>query len=218
MPRVPDVYFYKLRYDTGAAPCEHDGLLTLAICKPMIRTYAQLGDFIFGFAATWMREPRQKTDNHLIYIARVDERIRGRDYYGARRFCARGDCVYELVEEDFVWRAGSRYHGPDDLIRDLGRPPAYRRAVVLASRDYRNYRGDGTSDYKSQFPAIKNAVEHLTQGHRVHHDEALRRQLMELKEAAWLSPLGRPGTQTNGPASAGSCRRRVGGSAGCSGS
>ena len=93
------IYLYKLMNDDGGAPCVHDGLLTLAICKPMIRTAARIGDLIFGFAANRMSSSSRATDNHLIYVARVEKRLAGRDYYGDSRFasCAGGGvCVWCL--------------------------------------------------------------------------------------------------------------------------
>jgi len=47
---MSQIYFYKLTVDDGGAPCAERGLLSLAICKPMIRRTAQKGDLIFGFA------------------------------------------------------------------------------------------------------------------------------------------------------------------------
>ena len=182
---MPRIYLYKLTTDVGQAPCVQDGLLTLAICKPMIRTTAQVGDLIFGFAADRMSFPSRTTDNHLIYIARVDE-IFGRDYYGSAEFADRMDCVYEPAGEAFAG-VRARCHGPEHLVHDLGDGPAYRRAVVLASRDFRYFGKAGSSDYKDHFPAVKDAVEGTGRGHRVHHDEVLRRELLELKDLVWES-------------------------------
>jgi len=182
---VPRIYLYKLTSDDGGAPCVHDGLLTLAICKPMIRSAARIGDLIFGFAANRMYPSWRATDNHLIYVARVEERLAGQDYYGEPRFASRTDCVYELVEGVFAWREGATRHGPQDLVHDLGERPFYRRAVVLASRDYGYFGAAGTSAYKAQFPAVKDAVEGMGRGHRVHHHVALRGELLDLKDLLW---------------------------------
>jgi Nucleotide modification associated domain 2 len=48
-PGMSDIYFYKLTADNGGAPCVRHGLLSLAICKPMIRKTAEEGDLTFGF-------------------------------------------------------------------------------------------------------------------------------------------------------------------------
>ena len=211
------IYLYRLTTDDGGAPCVQDGLLTLAICKPMIRTAAQIGDLVFGFAANRMSPGNRPTDNHLIYVAHVDERLSGRDYYGGGQFADRTDCVYELAGDGFAWRAGALRHGPEDLVHDLGERPVYRRAVVLASRDFRYFGFAGSSDYKTKFPSVREAVERMGRGHQVHHDEVLRRELLVLKESVWQCTAGLPGTQPDALATPGSCRRRVGHSAKCSG-
>jgi hypothetical protein len=219
---VSRIYLYKLTTDVGQAPCVQDDLLTLAICKPMIRTTAEAGDLIFGFAANHIEENSgvRATDNHLIYIARVDE-IFGRDYYGSAEFADRMDCIYEPVGGGFRWRAGC-CHGPEHLVHDLGERPDYSRAVVLASRDFRYFGKAGSSDYKAQFPAVKDAVERTGRGHRVNHDEVLQRELRALKDLVWESAAacadGLPDPQSSALGVSRTCRRRAGRSAKCSGS
>jgi hypothetical protein len=212
MPAAHRIYLYKLTTDTGQAPCVQDGRLTLAICKPMIRTTARVGDLIFGFAADHMSFPSRATDNHLIYIARVDE-IFGRDYYGAEEFAGRTDCIYEPAGSGFRWREGC-CHGPDHLAHDIGEGPDYSRAVVLASRDFRYFGSKGSSDYKARFPAVKDAVECAGRGHRVNHSEPLRKELLALKDMVWGSveagDVGVPDAQPPASGASGGCRRRAG--------
>jgi hypothetical protein len=183
----------------------------------MIRTTARPGDLIFGFAAKRMDSPSRSTDNHLIYVARVDQKFFGCDYYGRAEFADRMDCAYEPAGEDFCWRPG-HCHGPDHLVHDLGCAPDYPRAFVLASRDFRYFGSAGSSDYKTQFPAVKEAVEGMGRGHRVNHDEVLRRELLELKDMIWESTgacvVGLPDAQPSPPSS---CRRRAGRSTKCGG-
>ena len=213
------IYLYKLTTDTGQAPCVQDGLLTLAICKPMLRASARAGDIIFGFGANHMDYPSRATDNHLIYLARIGQKLFGREDYGAAEYADRMDCIYEPVGAGFRWRAGARCHGPEHLVHDLGAGPDHSRAVVLASRDFRYFGRDGTSDYKTRFPAVKDAVERLGRGHRVNHEVALRGQLVELKDWVWESiragVVGEPDAQPSVSGASGSCRRRAGRSGGC---
>lgn len=75
------IYFYKLTTDNGGAPCVEGALLSLAICKPMIRSTAGVGDLIFGFAANALHE-----DNRLIYAARVTRTLRNGEYYKSSRY------------------------------------------------------------------------------------------------------------------------------------
>jgi Nucleotide modification associated domain 2 len=174
------IYFYKLTADNGGAPCVQGGLLSLAICKPMIRGTACIGDLIFGFAAKSLSE-----DNCLLYAARITGKLCDGEYYVDKRFTHREDCIYECRNGRFVWREGARHHGPMDLIHDLGQDPHYPKANVLLSRDFRYFGANGTDEYKSRFPRVKAAVKILGEGHRVRHREKLRSDLENLKEQLW---------------------------------
>jgi len=177
------IYFYKLTADSGGAPCVQRGLLSLAICEPMIRSSARCGDLIFGFAANSLRP----SDNRLIYAARVTRTLRNGEYYKSSRYARRGDCIYRFRSGQFMWRRGAQHHGPDDLVHDLGDYPKYPRANVLLSTDFR-YFGKAASDrYKSKFPTVRDAVKSLGRGLRVRHDPALRDQLLAMKKWVWRS-------------------------------
>jgi hypothetical protein len=185
------IYYYKLTVDDGGAPCVQDGVLSLAICKPMIRTSAEPGDLIFGFAANSL-----SADNRLIYIAEVTAKIGDGDYYTDPHYTRRADCIYERHGDRFRWRTGALYHGPHHCIHDLGTHPTYRRAVVLLSDDFRYLGAKGTADYSSRCPLMAKALAELGRGHRVHHGCALREELRELKQRTWRqsgrSPAGPP--------------------------
>lgn len=129
---APRLFVYKLSSDTGAAPCVHDGVLTLAICKPMIRSSAQVGDLLFGFAADSL-----SPDNRLIYIARVT--AIEEEYYNDPDYAGRPDRIYLRGEDGrFRVRSGARFHEDGTLIeRDIGAFPEYDRARVLVSDDFR---------------------------------------------------------------------------------
>jgi len=175
------IYFYKLTADNGGAPCVQDGLLSLAICKPMIRETAQRGDVIFGFAANSL-DPK----NRLIYIARISENIGDGAYYKERKFDHRGDCIYQWRHGRFERRKDAKYHADKrHLAHDLGNPSDYERAHVLLSDDFRYFGRAGTDEYKCRYPAIRRAVEHLGQGQRVNHPQELRDQLCALEKKVW---------------------------------
>ena len=187
------IYFYKLTTDDGGAPCVQDGLLSLAICKPMIRSTAAVGDLIFGFAANVLHR-----DNCLLYIARITEKVQDGRYYVNKRFAPREDCIYERSGHRFVWRQGALHHGPNDLVHDLGEYPAYPKSNVLLSTDFRYFGAKGNAEYKVLHHTIKEAVEGLGRGHRVSHDEPLRIELLALKQEVWRAPRHR---QTGQPSS-----------------
>ncbi len=196
------IYFYKLTTDNGGAPCVRGGLLSLAICKPMIRNTAEPGDLIFGFAANSLH-----SDNRLIYIAVVTGKVKNGGYYAGKRFVDRGDCIYEWRTGRFAWRRGALHHGPEHLVHDLGEPPDYPRANVLLSTDFRYFGASGTAEYKSRFPLVRAVVEDLGRGHRVWHDEPLRSDLLALKHQIWgQTPQRVAGEQTSAPRR-GACHR-----------
>ena len=190
-------YLYKLTVDDGGAPCVHRGLLSLAICKPMIRKTAVIGDVIFGFAAKSL-----SSNNRLIYVARITDRLTDGIYYKSRRYFRREDCIYQFKDRRFSWRSRAKHHGSAHLIHDLGRPPSYPRTNVLLSKDFRYFGRAGTDEYKWRFPLIKNAVERLGQGLRVHHDPALRRQLLAMADWVFRSTakkkIGEPTSAPSG--------------------
>jgi len=189
------IYFYKLTVDDLGAPCVQDGILSLAICKPKIRCTATNNDFIFGFAANSLH-----ADNRLIFIAKVTKKeINGR-YYQNKEYRQRGDCIYDFNGTEYLWRQGSRYHGPAHLSHDLGKAPGFASAQVLLSNDYRYFGATCLIDYKSDFPEIKNAVEDLGRGHRVNHGKSLQDELCKLKDYVWQNnPNNFTGTPSNEP-------------------
>lgn len=179
------MFLYKLTVDGGVAPCVRRGLLSLAICKPLIRTSAEVNDVIFGFAANSLNP-----QNSLIYIARVTQKVFNGEYYRAEKYAARADCIYEYEKSRrlFQLRDGVTFHTTKrDLLRDLGRRPGYSRAEVLLSTDFRYFGSSGTDEYKLLFPEIGRAIDNLGRGHRANHPAELRGQLLDMIDWIWQS-------------------------------
>jgi len=175
------IYLYKMTVDNGGAPCVHNGILSLAICKPKIRSVAPEGAVIFGFAANTLQR-----DNRLIYIAKVTKKVDGKVYYGSLEYRSRPDCIYRWNEGGQVFsRTRNPFHDSnEDLRHDLGDHPEYKKAWVLLSFGYDNFRYFASSrpqNYKATSPKLKAEIESLTQGHRVKHDDELRDELERLE-------------------------------------
>jgi hypothetical protein len=178
---VSRLYVYKVRYDDGTAPCVEDGVLTLALCKPAIRATAAVGDTLVGFAAKSMCR-----DQRLVYAAVVTARVEGGAYYRERRWRRRRDCAYAWRGGAFVPRGGTAAAvAPEDLRNDLGAPPAYVRANVLVSDNYRYFAETRPADYREEFPQIARFVDALGQGHRVNLGERLRDEFERYLAALW---------------------------------
>ena len=197
------IYYYKLTHDGGAAPCVQRGMLSLAICKPMIRVGAGVDDLIFGFTANSLDRC-----NRLIYAAVITKKALKGEYYEGDKFTGRDDCIYEFRKGRYVRRKNAKFHNsPDDLTHDLGEHPEYPRADVLLSIDFRYFGVNGTDDYKFKYELIRKAVETLGRGQRVNLVPELQEQFLAMKKWLWknanVKVLGRP---TSAPSDS-SCHR-----------
>jgi hypothetical protein len=176
---MPKYYFYKLTHDNGGAPCIQDDVLSLAICKPMIRRTADEHDIIIGFAANSLHP-----DNRLIYIARVWKRLEDGEYFKRTQYRVRPDCIYFWRGAKYHVKNSAQYHGSlADLYHDLGVSPGYRKANALLSRDFCYFGAAGSSIYKQKFPTVAKAIADLKQGHRVYHSPQLLQELAQLAAA-----------------------------------
>lgn len=172
-----EIYFYKMTTDSGGAPCAWKGLLSLAICKPRIRSAAKKGDLIFGFGGSQL-------EGRLIYVARVTDKPEPGDYYRKARFRFRPDCIYRDAGGRAVRRSRAKFHfETDERKRDVGK--RFERAFVLLSNDFRYFGVSGTSDFRRRLRCIAKALRRLTQGHRINHSAALRAELLQLARELW---------------------------------
>lgn len=163
-----NIYVYKLTTDNGGAPCVHEGLLSLAICKPHIRTNARMGDWIIGFGGKSVDELKYK----LIYIAKVTAIEEQGHYYRKDQYVDRPDCVYQPAGNGFQYRDGKKYHSAEHLTHDLGQAPTFERAVTLLSDQFAYF--GGAAERPSLTPPIKDLYEGLPRDYRKNHDSDLR--------------------------------------------
>jgi len=162
--------------DNGGAPCVSNGLLSLAICKPMIRKMAEIGSLIFGFGG-------KSYEQRLIYIASVTDKLRG-DYYSQPKYSKRHDCIYREANGEAQIRSDARYHSSGDQLKhDVG--STFERADVLLSKDFRYLGKQGTADYKNNFPKINELINSLKRGHRVNLSPEVHSELIKLKTLIW---------------------------------
>lgn len=188
MMQPKKIYFYKMTADNGGAPCVHEGMLSLAICKPEIRRTAQEGDLIFGFGG-------KRLGGRLIYAAFVTEKPKVGEYYRRKRFQGRPDCIYREVDGHPERIAHARYHfDSDESSKDVGW--CFERAFVLLSNDFRYFGQEGTIAFRTRYRNLARAFDRLTQGHRVNHHPVIRIELIQLAEELWrdfrLMVIGEP--------------------------
>lgn len=187
-----NIYVYKVVADVGGAPCVWRGMLSLAICKPMIRKCAEEGALILGFGG-------KEYGERLIYIAEVTHKPEVGAYYRKPQHANRPDCIYEEIHGKAVRKPRAKFHAEsDERKKDVGM--RFKKAYVLLSQDFRYFGKAGTDAYKQDFPAIARLIKRLKRGHRVNHSIELRHQLMDLKKQVWRKywrmRIGPP-TETN---------------------
>lgn len=174
-----NIYVYKMVTDNGGAPCVSGGLLTLAICKPMIRKMAKLNSLVFGFGG---KDYKDK----LIYIAVVTGKLPKEEYYSEPEYAQRPDCIYEVTNGKPKIKSNARFHkGGDQLEHDVGF--RFERAFVLLSTDFRYLGKKGNVDYQKRFQQVAELVNKMKRGHRVNHSPETFAQLLALKDQIWRS-------------------------------
>ena len=111
MDKKPIIWSYVVAYDEGSAPCVDNNLLTLCICKPLIRRGANIGDWIIGFA-------KKKIGQNLItYVAEITEKISMEEYFldSSKRL----DKIYNVVDNKMVHYGGDIHNSPRNWKTDI---------------------------------------------------------------------------------------------------
>ncbi|MEE9457691.1 MAG: hypothetical protein V3W11_11130 [bacterium] len=183
MVNAPRYFVYKMTTDNGGAPSVANGLLSLAICKPVIRSSAEICDWIFGFGG-------EDLGARLIYIAEVNYKLSNGAYYRSRKYAKRPDCIYKygVKENGFVRKRTALYHeGTKNLKKDIGEHHDYRNANVLLSCNFRYLGDEGKTlgDMKDEYPLLRKLLSSLKQGHLVNHDAKIVKELDELRNEVW---------------------------------
>jgi hypothetical protein len=174
----PRIYVYKMVADNGGAPCVWRGLLSLAICKPMIRKSALEGDFILGFGG------KSRYKETLIYIAKVTAKPNPGEYYRESKYAKRPDCIYREIASEAHRKSAARFHTKsDERKKDVGLH--FENAHVLLSDDFRYFGNKATDEYKRQFRRVKDLIEKLKRGHRMNHSSELYEELLRLANQVW---------------------------------
>ncbi len=161
------IYFYKMIVDNGGAQCVQDGLLSLAICKPQIRSTIDIDNFIIGFGSNVL-------DNKLIYIAQITDKLLDGEYYKQQEYSYRNDCLYSFDGQQYSRREDKKYHISNNTPNDEG------NNIVLLSDNYRYFGNKSSNDYKNKYPILTKIINSLKQGHRLNHNTELFKELSQL--------------------------------------
>jgi hypothetical protein len=96
------LFSYIVASDSGLAPNPFWGSCTLAVCKPVIRRTAEIGDWVVGLSP-------KASGNRLVYAMQVSEKLPFDAYFADARF--------ERKKPDYtapgaVWRRGDNFYMP----------------------------------------------------------------------------------------------------------
>ena len=83
---MPTLFAYIMTEDKGSAPNPFHGFCTLALCMPMTRGAAQVGDYVVGLAG---KRLRRGGDWRFIYAMQVLEAMTFDEYWHDKRFRAK---------------------------------------------------------------------------------------------------------------------------------
>ena len=83
------LFAYIMTDDDGSAPNPFHGVCTLALCMPMTRSKAEVGDYVVGLAGKRLREVREGRDWRIIYAMQVSESMTFEEYRLDTRFRAK---------------------------------------------------------------------------------------------------------------------------------
>ena len=118
---MPRVYSYVVDRDYGFAPNPFHGFCTLATCKPKIRRYAEVGDWVIGTGSAY-----RNRNGHIVYAMRVTETMSFGEYWTDPRFRAKrpnlrgrtkqafGDNIYHQDPNSGRWLQADSHHSCAD--------------------------------------------------------------------------------------------------------
>jgi len=168
---MPRVFSYVVASDSGFAPNPFHGWLTLACCKPRIRSAAENGDVVVGLSARCER---------VVYAFQVEERLAFGAYWADRRFRKKrakwtgtrrlercGDNIYEPDGgAGFVQQPSQHYDNEKGRERPLAKARDLSSDSVLAGRRFVYFGGAG--------PKLPRRLEFLRVGraHRCRFSDA----------------------------------------------
>lgn len=104
------LFSYKLTNDSGFAPNPFWGIMTLATCKPLIRKFKRVGDWITGFTSKKLCGDGIGKEK-LIFLMQVTDRVSISEYFYHPNFKNK---IPVLNQQQFVFQAGDNIYKPQD--------------------------------------------------------------------------------------------------------
>jgi hypothetical protein len=186
------LHSYIVEHDKGFAPNPFHSVCTLAACKPKIRKYAKLGEYIIGTGTK-----KRDFQGRLIYVMKVGEIISFDEYWLDRQFARKkalmngsraqchGDNIYHRDPETKNWIQEDSFHSQKGGVVDIDNlqvDTGLTDRVLIA--DWFIYWGINAPLIPGQFLDFV----HKGIGHRRIDDEGKVAEFL-----VWASTQGKPG-------------------------
>ena len=118
------VHTYVIATDAGSAPNYDPPCVTLAVCKPVIRRKASIGDLVLAFAG----KPVNRYDPHaVVWAGVVAEKLTFAEYWHDPRFAGKKpdrtstpDNFYRPTQDGGLLWIDNPVHGPEAAAHDTG--------------------------------------------------------------------------------------------------
>ncbi|MEJ0097309.1 MAG: hypothetical protein WDM84_04410 [Bauldia sp.] len=193
------LHSYIVEHDLGFAPNPFHGVCSLAACKPKIRKYAHLGEYIIGTGTK-----KREQNGRLVYAMKVGRIISFDEYWNDRNFDNKrptmngsfiqryGDNIYHR-DEAGAWLQEKSFHSHEDGTTDIDNlqtDVGTTEKVLLA--DWFVYWGEEAPAIPTEF---HNFVQ-STQGHKSIDDRGAIDDFVR-----WIKSFGQEGPwaiRTNG--------------------
>ena len=187
---------YVIASDTGMAPCIQDDLLTLALCKPILRTSIGkrngVGDVVAGILPGSPRGQPQ----YIGFLAIVKLCATPALYYAPNSvYRHRRDCIYRSGDDGELIHYGGSFHNDKSHEKNMEDQRKDKQGVVLICEVFKRY------DHNDA-PVAEHLKGSLKRGHQNCNDDASRKFIMGLLAKEGLLTAGEgaaSGSGNNGP-------------------
>ena len=120
------IYSYALKYDCGFAPNPFWGICTLAVCRPVIRRTASVGDWVVGTGSksVELKDRRRDFSGRVVFAMKVTDKKTLEEY---DEFCRK-----DLEEKIPDWKSEDCRRNTGDCIYDYsegGKSPLQRKSI-----------------------------------------------------------------------------------------
>lgn len=156
---MSNIYKYVITHDAGTAPCVDNELLSLCICKPVIRRTAQIGDWIIATAGKGLSQYPK-----IIYAAKISDIISMHDY--AQKFSNRMDSIYHSDGGSLTHYGGAIHSTTENQLRDK------RGLRCILSKEFWYFGRE-----MIELPDTLNSLYHFGRGHSKLTDENMLKEI-----------------------------------------